>query len=165
MSREDGETGRVEFVEDHVPLEGIDETLSDLVELYGGEIRESTAGRVEFVLPLRRSVAASGAIACALTWSEEGDDEGVIRIFADPEPGYSRLQRVAILVAGATGAFLWILWPFFPALAPLAMIGGVIAFATWFLTLRGTGGGVAADFLQRLVVSQRDRDREESTVE
>jgi hypothetical protein len=40
----------------------------------------------------------------------------------------------------------------------LAWIGGIVALAVYFLTLKRTSGGVASDFLRRLAQRQRTRE-------
>ena len=50
-------------------------------------------------------------------------------------------------------------WPFLPhplEFGALAWIGGAVAIAVYFLTLRKTSGGIAYDFLQRLARRQRE---------
>ena len=49
----------VEFTEDRVPYDGIEEAVSELVDLYGGEIKSSRLNQRDFVLPLRRGVAST----------------------------------------------------------------------------------------------------------
>ena len=54
---------------------------------------------------------------------------------------------------------MFTIWPFFPQrreFGALAWIGGAVAIAVYFLTLRKTSGGIALDFLQRLVRRQRE---------
>ena len=46
----------VELTEDRVPLEQIEETIDDLVDLYGGEITTKREREVAFTLPLRRGI-------------------------------------------------------------------------------------------------------------
>jgi len=52
------------------------------------------------------------------------------------------------------------MWPFFgkaaTQLGTLAWVGGFVALAVYFLTLRRTSGGLAYDFLQRLARRQRE---------
>ena len=58
------------------------------------------------------------------------------------------------------GSLLFMVWPFFAhskELGALAWIGGIIALAVYFMTLRKTSGGIAYDFLQRLAKTQRSR--------
>ena len=102
----------------------------------------------------RRGVAAAGEVSCTLRWTEAG--EGTVILTADRNVTPARLQRVLLLVVGVSGALLWMLWPFFPNMGPLAWIGGAVAFATWFITGRTTTAGTAADLLQRLARAQRE---------
>ena len=53
-------TAAVDFTEDRVPYEGIEVTIEELVELYGGEVTRSGEREREIVLPLRRGVATAG---------------------------------------------------------------------------------------------------------
>jgi hypothetical protein len=151
------EQDRIELVEDQIPLEGIRETAVELVSLYGGEVLSQSEVEISFLLPLRRGVAASGVIDCRMSWSADAGDEGTVILSAAREAYRPRLQHIAILVVGVIGATLWLLWPFFPNLGTASWVGAAVAFAAYFLTLRRTGGGVAADLLQRLASVQRER--------
>lgn len=144
----------VTFTEESVPISGIEEGVEELVELYGGEIIARDAGSRRLTLPLRRGVSAGGGVECSVTWSESGD----VTMTCDREIDAPKWQRVMLLAAGVAGALLFTIWPFFPQrreIGALAWIGGAVAIAVYFLTLRRTSGGLALDFLQRLVRRQR----------
>ncbi|HEY5610952.1 MAG TPA: hypothetical protein VIL97_07085 [Thermoanaerobaculia bacterium] len=145
--------GRIRFTEDAIPLEDIGETAAELVDLYGGSIDASSESEIRFTLPVRRGIGASGSIACEFSWSEEG----IVTMVADAESSAAKAPRLILLVIGTAGAIPWLLWPFFPDMGPAAVIGGLIAFAVYFMTLRRTGGGVAYDMLQRLARAQREK--------
>jgi hypothetical protein len=151
----------VEFVEDGVPYDGIEDAFDELVVVYGGEIRNSRANVREFVLPLRRGVATSGAVMCTLTWVPGPSGEATVTLVCDRDMDAPKFQRVLMLVAGVVGAVLFMLWPFFPErkeFGTLAWLGGALALAVYFLSLRRTSGGLAYDFLQRLARRQRSRE-------
>lgn len=153
-----GETPPVSFTEDHVPTEGIGEAVTELVELYGGEMKQSEERMRRFILPLRRGVAAGGGVECRLSWVEEEANEAIVTLTCDRHVDAPRIQRILILVAGVVGALMFMIWPFMPQsreFGALAWIGGAIALAVYFLTLRKTSGGIAFDFLQRLARRQR----------
>ncbi|HKR63806.1 MAG TPA: hypothetical protein VJZ00_08745 [Thermoanaerobaculia bacterium] len=146
----------VELTEDEVPLDAIDLAVEELVDLYGGEIKASRENAREFTLPLRRGVSSSGAVQCTVSWAPEG----VVTLVCDRNVDAPKLQRVLLLVAGVVGSVLFMLWPFFPherAYGTLAWLGGIMAIAVYLMTLRKTSGGLAHDFLQRLVVRQRSQ--------
>jgi hypothetical protein len=148
----------VEFTEDRVPYAGIEETIAELVELYGGEITSSRTNVREFVLPLRRAMASGGGVACTLTWSADNEQEATVKMVCDRDVDAPRFQRVALLVAGVIGSVLFMIWPFFPQrreFGTLAWLGGAMAIAVYLMTLRRTSGGIAVDFLQRLAKKQR----------
>ncbi|HXI14498.1 MAG TPA: hypothetical protein VNM92_17915 [Thermoanaerobaculia bacterium] len=147
------EEPNLEFVEDQVPLAGIEVSGAEIVELVGGTIESVTSSGIRFTLPERRG-ASGAAIECLLSWSD--DDGGTVRLKAEREVAAPKLQRLILLGTGALGAFLWLLWPFFPHLGALAWMGGAIAIATYFVSLRRTPVGAAADLLQRLVSRQRE---------
>jgi hypothetical protein len=143
----------VEFSEESVPLADIDAHVDELVELYGGELLESQERAKRFVLPLRRGIAASGGVECSVTWSD-----GRVTLTCNRDVDAPKAQRVALLTAGVIGALLFTVWPFYgkgSQMGTLAWIGGAVALAVYFLTLRRASGGVAFDFLQRLVRRQR----------
>ena len=150
----------VELIEDRIPRAGIEETIAELVDLYGGEMKSERANERDFVLPLRRGVATAGGVECTLSWA--ADDDTTVTLVCNREVDAPKSQRIALLLAGVVGALLFTLWPFFAGrtnqLGALAWIGGVVALAVYFLTLKRTSGGIAADFLQRLAQRQRARE-------
>lgn len=155
------ETQPVSFTEERVPVAGIEETFGELIELYGGTLEASTANDRRFVLPLRRGIAAGGGVECTLSWSGSSEEDGSVTMTCGREVDAPRAQRILLLVAGAAGALLFTLWPFFQRsreFGALAWIGGAIALAVYFLTLRKTSGGLAYDFLRRLAARQRERE-------
>lgn len=152
------ETQPVEFTEDRIPVDGIEQAIGELVDLYGGEIKASRLNERDFVLPLRRGVAASGGVQCTVSWAADDARQATVRLRCDREVDAPKAQRVAMLVAGVIGAMFFMIWPFFPhqqELGTLAWMGGIVALAVYFMTLRRTSGGLAFDFLQRLARRQR----------
>lgn len=150
----------VEFTEDRIPSAGIETTVDELVELYGGEMKSSGARERRFVLPFRRGVAVSGGVECTLSWSIADDDEATVTMRTDRDVDAPKAQRVALLLAGVIGALCFMMWPFFgkhasTPLGTLAWVGGFVALAVYFITLKRTSGGIAYDFLQRLARRQR----------
>ena len=157
-----------EFSEDHIPSEGIETAVDELVELYGGEIKSSSAQQRTFVLPFRRGVAVSGGVECALTWTVDAENDAVVTIRADRDVDAPKAQRVALLVVGVIGALAFTMWPFFgkhaaTPLGTLAWIGGAVALAVYFMTLKRTAGGIVYDFLQRLAKRQRSAESASTT--
>jgi hypothetical protein len=150
----------VQFTEDRIPREGIEETISDLIDLYGGELTESRENERRFTLPLRRGIAAAGGVECTVSWAPGAAGDTVVTLVCNRDVDAPKAQRIALLVAGVIGSLLFMIWPFFAhskELGALAWIGGIIALAVYFMTLRRTSGGIAYDFLQRLAKSQRSR--------
>lgn len=150
--------GAVSFTEDRIPLEGIEETIEELVDLYGGSIERQQEQLREIHIPLRRGVAAGGAVQCTITWAETGEGEGSVTLVSDREIDAPKAQRILFLVAGVVGSVMFLLWPFFPGekeYGTLAWLGGLVAFAVYLLTLRKSSGGMVYDFLQRLAARQR----------
>lgn len=156
-----GMTPPVEFTEDRIPTAGIDEAVDDLVELYGGEMRSSAERQRRFVLPFRRGVAVSGGVECTLSWSPNENDEATVTLRADRDVDAPKAQRIALLIVGVVGALCFTMWPFFGKqmsshLGTLAWVGGFVALAVYFITLKRTSGGIAYDFLHRLARRQRE---------
>ena len=153
----------VEFTEDRIPAGGIDQTVDDLVELYGGEMKSSAARQRRFVLPFRRGVAVSGGVECSLSWSVDENDQATVTLRADRDVDAPKAQRIALLLVGVIGALCFTMWPFFgkhmaTQLGTLAWIGGFVALAVYFITLKRTSGGIAYDFLRRLAKRQRESE-------
>jgi len=156
----DTATRPVQFTEDRIPPQGIEETISDLVELYGGEVTASAANERRMILPMRRGIAAAGGIECTVSWAAGDAGDAVVTLVCNRDVDAPKAQRVFLLVAGVIGSLMFLIWPFFPhsrELGALAWIGGVIALAVYFMTLKKTSGGIAYDFLQRLARTQRGR--------
>jgi hypothetical protein len=153
--------GPVTFTEDRVPLGGIEETVDELVDLYGGDMQEAPTGQQrQFTLPLRRGVPTAGAVLCTLRWEDASAGGGVLTLHCDREVDAPKVQRVALLIAGVIGALFFTMWPFFPNLGALAWLGGAVAIAVYLISLKKTAGGVAADFLRRLAKRQREMGAE-----
>ncbi len=155
----------VKFTEDRIPVEGIEDTIGELVDLYGGEMRESRASERRFILPLRRGIAIAGSVECTVSWVTNEESEATVTLTCDRDIDAPKLQRVMILVVGVIGALLFTIWPFFyqkPQFAALAWIGGAVAIAVYFLSRRKTSGGIAFDFLQRLATRQRATEEQAS---
>lgn len=152
------ETKAVQFTEDRIPLEGIEESFEELVDLYGGEIKATRDHARDFVLPLRRGVASSGGVECTVSWASFDGGQGAVTLVCNRDVDAPKAQRVLLLVAGVAGAVMFMLWPFFPnekAYGTIAWLGGAVAIAVYLMTLRKTSGGIAYDFLQRLAARQR----------
>jgi len=147
----------IEFTEDRIPAEGIEETIAELVDLYGGAMRDSRENAREFTLPLRRGIATAGAVECTISWAVGESNEATVTLRCDRDVDAPKAQRVAMLVAGVIGALMFMMWPFAygTQYGTLAWIGGAVALAVYFMTLKKTSGGLAADFLQRLAKRQR----------
>jgi hypothetical protein len=150
----------LELTEDRVPLDGIELSVSELVEMFGGEVTASRLQQRDFILPLRRGIASGGGVECTVSWAAaEGEGGGTVRLTCNRDVDAPKGQRILLLSAGVVGAVLFMLWPFFPAqkeFGTLAWVGGLLAIAVYLLTLRKTSGGIAADFLQRLATRQRN---------
>ena len=143
----------MEFTEDQVPTAGIEETIAELVDLYGGEVKSERENARDFILPLRRGVATAGAVECSVTWAGE-----TVTLTTNREIDAPKTQRIALLAIGVIGALTFTVWPFFAharELGTLAWIGGLVALTVYFITLKRTSGGLAYDFLRRLVGRQR----------
>lgn len=153
------ETKAVEFIEDRVPFDGIEETIEELVELYGGKTTAHRDRVREFTLPLRRGSAGAGAVECTVSWAPDDERDATVKLTCDRDVDAPKAQRVLLLLAGVAGALTFMLWPFFPgekAFGTLAWLGGVIAIAVYLMTLKKTSGGIAYDFLRRLAARQRN---------
>lgn len=153
------EPSPVEFIEDRVPVDGIETAIMELVELYGGEITNSGLKELRFVLPLRRGLATSGAVECTLSWTSDDQREATVKLVCDRDLDPPKLQRVLMLAAGVVGSLLFMMWPFFPQsseMGTVAWMGGAVAIAVYIMALRKTSGGLAFDFLRRLAKRQRE---------
>ena len=150
----------IEFREEDVPVEGIRETIEEVLDLFGAEMESKGPGLAGFTLPRSRGIAASGRIACTIEWATDMGEKTTLTLRAGREIAAPRFQQIAILSIGAIGAVLGLLWPFFPSLSVVSAVGFVLAFATYFLTLRRVPGGVAAEILQKIARAQRDSETE-----
>lgn len=147
----------VELTEDRIPFDGIEETIDELVEMYGGDVTARRDQARDFTLPLRRG-ASGGAVELTVSWAPDDERDATVTLLCNRNVDAPKAQRVFLLLAGAVGAVLFMLWPFFPherAWGSLAWLGGVVAIAVYLMTLRRSSGGIAVDFLQRLAERQR----------
>lgn len=163
------ETTGVQFVEDRVPIDHIEETIEELAELYGGSVTAARENERDVLLPLRRGVASAGGVACTVSWVSDPAAGGTVTLRCDRDIDAPKAQRVFLLVAGVAGALMFMLWPFFPgekAYGTLAWLGGAVAIAVYLMTLKKSSGGIASDFLRRLADRQRvtleDEDEQRS---
>lgn len=151
----------MELTEDRIPLEGIEESIDELVDMYGGVVTASRAAARDFTLPLRRGSGGGGAVECTVSWAADG----VVTMVTNRNVDAPKMQRVLLLMAGLVGAVMFMIWPFFPSergYGTLAWLGGIVAIAVYLMTLRRTSGGIAFDFLQRLAARQRAASEDES---
>lgn len=150
----------VELTEDRVPFEGIEESIAELVDLYGGALTASRDRTRTFTLPLKRGMATGGGVECTVTWTPANTTDATVRLTCDRNVDAPKAQRILLLIAGVVGALMFMLWPFYPgerAFGTFAWLGGLIAIAVYLMTLRKTSGGIAFDFLRRLALRQRSR--------
>jgi hypothetical protein len=149
----------VTFTEDRIPFDGMNDAVEELVELYGGEVIAREERECRFILPLRRGIASSGGVECTVSWAPDDERDATVTLLCNRDVDAPRTQRILLLAAGVVGALMFTIWPFFPhplEFGALAWIGGAVAIAVYFLTLRKTSGGIAYDFLQRLARRQRE---------
>ena len=147
----------LELTEDRIPFDGIEETIDELVEMYGGGVTARREHARDFILPLRRGAGGQG-VECTLSWAPDDDRDATVTLLCNRNVDAPKGQRVFLLVAGVIGALLFMLWPFFPherAWGSVAWLGGIVAIAVYLMTLRKSSGGIAFDFLQRLADRQR----------
>ena len=153
------ETKALELTEDRVPFAGIEESIDELVEMYGGEVTATRERARDFRLPLRRGMATGGGVECTISWEPGDARDATVRLVANRDVDAPKMQRILLLLAGVVGSVMFMLWPFFPhetGYGTLAWTGGILAIAVYLMTLRKTSGGIAHDFLQRLAVRQRN---------
>lgn len=150
---------RVEYTEEGVPLEGLEDTIEAVILSHGGALTGSSDREIRFHLPLRPGVAATGSIEGVFRW--ETDPEwprgGLVTVSASDDVRKPSASHVALLLAGTVGALLFILWPFYPALGAASWVGGALAFAAWFMTLKRSRSGLIAGLLDNVADAQRMR--------
>lgn len=72
-----------------------------------------------------------------------------------------RTAPVAILALAGAGGVMTVIWPFFPALLPLAPLGGIIALSGWFLVVSRLSTSTPDDFLRLVAEIAEHGDDEE----
>ena len=153
----------VQLTEDRIPLDGLEESLEELVDMYGGEITARRDRARDFILPLRRGGAGGGGIECTVSWAPADARDATVTLTTNRNVDAPKGQRILLLLVGAAGAVMFMLWPFYPherAYGTLAWVGALMAIAVYLMTLRRASGGIAHDFLQRLAARQRMADEE-----
>ena len=119
--------------------------LTKAAEMWGAELDATeTAGRLR--LPVQAGLRRGwieGGLAIELA------PEGSRLTFRPASADYSlQISLVALLVLGAAGAALVVLWPFYPPLLPIAPFGAIVALATWFLGLARLRSAGPEEFLE-----------------
>lgn len=146
---------RLRFREHRVPLEEIDDTVEAVIELYDGRVTARAADRIDFLLGADEDRTG---IQCSIWWRPDPDGaagEGIVAFESGPELSPPKGRRTLLLLVGSVAGVLAIMWPWFPQLGPLLIVAGVVAIATFLMTLRMTPGGVAGDMLRRIARTQR----------
>ena len=139
-------------------MDGIEETIDELVELFGGDMTAERERARDFTLPLRRGMATGGGVECTVAWAPGAEGDATVTMTCNRDVDAPKAQRILMLLAGVAGAMMFMLWPFYPAeraFGTLAWLGGAVAIAVYLMTLRKTSGGIAYEFLQRLATRQR----------
>lgn len=149
----------LELKADQVPLDSIASAASEIIEMVGGTVESETFDGIRFTLPSRRGSSAGGSVACLLSWS--GEDGGTVRLTGERDIPPPKARQVLLLGMGVLGALFWLLWPFFPDLGAAAWVGGAVAIAAYFVSLRASPVGAAAELLERIVSRQRSGDYSE----
>ena len=152
-----------QFTEDRIPASGLETTIAEMVDLYGGTMETTGPHDRRIVLPLRRGVAVSGGIECTMSWTVDSAGDATVTLTCGREVDAPKWQRIALLAVGVLGALTFTMWPFFgkhaaTPLGTLAWTGGFVALAVYFITLRRTAGGIAYDFLARVARRQRESE-------
>ena len=85
---------------------------------------------------------------------------------ADDTVFYVQTAAVGILVLAAAGGVLTVIWPFVPALLPLAPLGGIVALSGWFLVVSRLTTSTPDDFLRLVAeVAAGDGEKEGAVAE
>lgn len=144
---------RVRIVEDDVYLDGLANTVAEVVEEWGGEVVETAPESMTF-----RFGDEDHAPGGTVSWS--GSGHGSVELQADPVLDRPGRGRVALLAFGAFGALLWLMWPFMGGFVHLSWTGGVIAICVWFVARRAGTGGAATRMIKAVVAEQHAREIE-----
>ena len=153
-------TQPIQSREHRVPLDGVEETVEAVIELYGGVVTARNPSRVAFDLAPDRE---EGGIGCVISWQPDpagAPGEGIVVFDAGPELAPPKLRRAVLLIIGSIAGVLALMWPFFPELGPILVVSAIVAIATFLLTLRMTSSGVGGDMLEKIARTQR-MDRNE----
>lgn len=150
----------VRYREHRVPLDGIEETVEAVVELYDGTVTDRDPDRVVFSLAPDR---VEGPLECVLSWQPDPDGapgQGIV-VFEGPAGlAPPKLRRSLLLIVGSVAGLLSLMWPFFPQLGPILIVSAIVAIATFLVTLRMNPGGVGGDMLQKIARTQRKESEE-----
>ena len=118
--------------------------LRQAVDLWGASWQEAAAGgflRLPVVRGLRYGIAEG-----PLTLESQGKGTK-IRFAIEKEEFRLNRSAVAILVVGAAGGLMSMLWPLHPSILRLAPAGIVLAIAAWLLVSSRLRNSDANDFL------------------
>src|SRR5436305_8227652 len=104
----------VQFTEDRIPRDGIEETVSDLIDLYGGELIASQENERRFELPLRRGIAAAGGVECTVSWAAGEAGDAVVTLVCNRDVDAPKAQPIALPRGGVNGPLPLLIRPLFP---------------------------------------------------
>jgi beta-glucuronidase len=91
----------VELTEDRVPFAGIETSIDELVEMYGGDVTAQRERARDFILPLRRGGGGAG-IECTVSWAPSDERDAVVTLLCNRNVDAPRGQRVFLLVGSAS---------------------------------------------------------------
>jgi hypothetical protein len=127
--------------------------VADAVEDWGGLWQPTIdGGRVELpvVAGLRRG-RLSGHIAV-----EPLGAGSRVALTVEESCWFLHKPAVAVLLIGAAGGLVGLLWPFFPSLADLAPLAAFFAFIAWFLVVARLRTSGPRELLESLAAHPRD---------
>jgi len=131
--------------------------LGETAEAWGAEWeRQGQGGKL--VLPVLAGLRRGYLLAKVTVDEKRGDRAGAhIDLTVEKAELHIHRQAVAILLVAATASIATVLWPFFPALLPLAAPATVIALGAWFLIVSRLKTSGPEDFLKAVEATAADR--------
>lgn len=151
-------TGQIDLP---IPPDEAMQVLREAVAESGGAWREGDREPLEFALPTRAGIREGHLRLQPLI--EATTDGCRLSLRLQEESLEVNLSAAMVLLLGAIGGLLVVLWPLHPTLLSLAPVGAILALAAWLLVASRSRGYGQEELLNRVAELAYSKDDAAST--
>lgn len=138
------------------PSAEVEKAIGQAIEL--GQVESVAGARNRLVLPVRAGIRA-GEMELEWALARSGDDTRV-RLQVVRERLHTSFAALSILLVGAAGGVMTVVWPLHPDLLGLAPLGALLALLAWLLVVSRLGSYGPEEFLETLAMLAGDEEDE-----